>query len=106
MVPIISKHLLDGDRDRTGDALHRHQLLDPGAADVLDAAELTEKRPAPHRAQAADAVQHGGERIYLSHDSMEGDGEPVGLVADALDLVERVGIEQQPGRRALAVPDE
>src|SRR6267378_6552927 len=63
--PIISEHFLDRDGNRPGDPLDGHQLVHRGAADVVDAAELPEERPAADRTEPADAVQDRGERVFL-----------------------------------------
>src|SRR5438270_12144639 len=103
---IISEDLLDGHRHRPGDALDGHQLVDAGVTDVLDAAELAQQGPPSDRTQSADAVQHRGEGVPLADHPVEGDGKAVRLVPEPLDEEQRLGIERESQRVALARPEE
>src|SRR5437764_10956648 len=58
-----SEHLLDRHRDRTGDPLDRHQVVDAGVADAVHAAECPQQGALAHRAQAGHSVQRRGEAV-------------------------------------------
>src|SRR6267378_3179464 len=77
--PIISEHFLDRDGHGPGDPLDGHQVVNGRASDVVDAAELANECPAADRAESADAVQGGGEGVFLPDDAMKGDRKSMRL---------------------------
>src|SRR4051794_13788218 len=73
----------------TSGADDRHQLLARRSANTGKAAEGREERLAPPRPDPANHVELRLEIPLRPRQAMEGDREPVRLVADALDQQER-----------------
>ena len=59
---------------------------------AVDPAQLLHQALPAGRAEAGDVVEHALRHALAAQLAVEGDGEAVGLVADALEQVERLGL--------------
>ena len=88
--------------DLVGQPGQRLQLLERGLLDLADPTELLHQPLLAGLAEAGDAVEHRGGHALAPQLAVVRDGEAVGLVADALEQVERLAVA---GHRAgLALP--
>ena len=85
-----------------GDAGHGGEVGEGGAADGLGGAEALEQGALAGGADALDLVERVADRVLLALGPVGADGEAVGFVAQALDVVEhRVAVRQHEGARGL-----
>ena len=78
-------------RELRTDARHARQVLDAGAGDLAQAAEILEQRLAAFAADAGNPFDRLAGARSSPPRPVPGDGETVGLVADLLDQVQSGG---------------
>src|SRR5579859_4214828 len=93
--PSRSQEFLDTQRHRPW--YHGGELLERRVADGVDAAEVSEQRPAAHRAEPRHNVELRSQRGATATRPVAGDREAVRLVAHSL---------HQEQRRAVALDDD
>ena len=79
--------VINGLRQAAADAGHLGQVVDAGAAQLLQTAEACQQQAAPLGAELGDMFQRRGVARLLAPAAMASDGKAVGLVADVLDQV-------------------
>ena len=92
---------VDEFRHRLGDAVDRLQILDAGHRHRLGGAEMAQQRPLARRADAGDLVERICVDLLGALGPVGADGEPVRLVAQALDELQH--LSRRPSNPALKI---
>ena len=90
--------LVHGVGDRVGQPGQGAELFERRLLHRLDAAELLDQALASGRAEAGDVVEHRLRHPLAPQLAVVRDGEAVGLVADPLQQVERLGVARDADR--------
>src|SRR5256712_12897994 len=90
--------LLDPLRERRPHPGDLRELVQGGLTDAADAPEAAQQGALARRTDAVDVVEHAADGALRAHGLVIGDGEPMRLVADALDEVEALRRARQQDR--------
>src|SRR5947207_675597 len=88
------------------EAFHFTDVLDARRAQPVDAAEVREQRAATHRAETREIVENALANFLRLQGGVVGVGEPVRLVAQPLQEIQRRRIERKIQGRALVGKDD
>ena len=97
-LPVVEE-VVDRPRRRGIHARRLDQVLQGGALDRLDGAEMVQQRALAGRADAGDLVEGVLDQLALALGPVRADGEAVRLVAQALHEIERRIARRQLERR-------